>query len=628
MSIPNNPLNSGTSSSHRHILIAFEYAEDAVLLKEFDPGSATVGEPLNNKKITGKNVVVVNELNDPRFSIQEAVWDFDYGPSIGISTTASVGKIVVSDRRSPYAFLNFLYDDVVYKFFNTTNKTSLSQVTFVLKTIFSINTRDGSIETIMPAPFYFNVESIESVQSVASETPSNHILKVIGVSNSLGLLPAFSELNQFTITHKDGNIHDRVASSGFSGGGSLSTRSEGNASNRSARKERLDLSKPMSTLQDLFEGFEADLNQQRYAHKGQLQKWIREIRSDTTVDKIIIAPEQAKGPDDDELPITFKIDLDPTYKNYPVDNRNMPFEQPDVIQGNKGIAVFPIISGTSVHSAIGKLMMLSKSIGLDATKAYPTIFKVAITAIRGKEKYEINIKIRKYEIPYNPTEDDFIDRYNTGPGTAKNPLEFNINGVKEKRNVDIVAFKSNITYRTDDVMLEQQNETTAGAGVVFADREQATSERHPKLGFYETLYSGLRNLVAPHSIDGLESAQRAGDIYNLQGVSSYGQNAEYELIIHGNPNLLSDINRNPIDVVNDIDGVFNYYPKPEVDPMYVKLTIFEKSAIDEADINDAPPVFYFDDFYHMVRVVNVFGGNGEDRTFYQYLSLQRTDDLI
>jgi hypothetical protein len=622
MSIPNNPLDVGGTSTHRHILLAFEYAEDAVKLESFDPGKAIVGEPLKSDAFVGQTMVVVNETNDKRFSISEAMWDFNYAPTVGIITSTSVGRIVISDRRVAYSFLDFLRVNLL----DTLGKgTSLSHVTFVLKTIFSVNSDvDGDEDHIYPRPFYFNIDSIETLPTKKSATPKNHILKAIGISNSLGLLPALSELNQFTITHKDGNIHNTLPSSGFQGsGGGIPTRSDDNTFNTSERKKRLDLSKPMVTLQDVFEGFEADLNQQRYAHKGQLQLWLREIRSGDTVDKILIAPEQKKGPDK-SLPLTFKVDLDKEYRNYLVDNRNMPFEQPDVVQDKKGINVYSISAGSTICEAVTKIMYLSKAIGQDASVKYKTTFKTTITPIRTKTEYVINIKIRKYLIPNNPSD----KKTNTGPGTGIYPLHFYINDGPERRHTDIVSMRSNIRYQSADVVLEQQKESPVGAGVVFADREQSTSERSPELGFYETLYSGVRSLTAPHVIDGLESAQQAGNIYTLLDADSYDQTTRCDLIIHGNPNLMSDMNRNPAEVVSDVDGEVNYYPKPETEPMYVKLTIFEAQInVEGIENDDVPNRFYFDEFYHMTRVVNVFGG-GKGRSFYQYLSLQRTDDLI
>jgi hypothetical protein len=616
MSVPLNPLDGGNSSSHRHILIAFEHAEDAFKIGTFDPGAAIVGDKLQGDKIIGRNVVVVNELLDRRFSISEAMWDFNYTPAIGVSTSSSVGRIVVSDRRSAYSFLDFLRDSVLSKF---ALGTSLSHVTFVLKTIFTASTHENNLEDIIaPEPFFFNIDSIESVGTKVSQTPSNHILNAIGVSNSLGCLPAFSSLNQFSITHKDGNISANIPSGGSGGG--ITTRGSENGSNSGSRKSRLDLSKPMATLKDLFDGFEADLNQQRYAHKGQLQRWIREIRSDGNIDKIRVAPKQNKGPDADSLPITFSVDLDSEYEEYSVDNRNMPFEQPDVIQEKKGIRVYPISAGTSIITAVEQLMLLSKAVGQDAVNPTPKTFKTTVTAIRTKKEYKINIKIRKYILPENTR------GKNTGPGKARNALEFNMNDARDK-NSDIISMRSNINYRSGDTMLEQQNEGSTGAGIVFADREQATSERIPELDFYNTLYSGVRNLTGPRTIDGLESAQRAGDIYNLLDISTYSQTTDCELIIRGNPHLLSDLNRNPADVVKDMHLTYNYYPLPENDPMYVKLTIFEQKFSLDSEAT-TPLKFYFDDYYHLSRVVHIFGNNNGVRNFRQYLALQRTDDLI
>jgi hypothetical protein len=108
------------------------------------------------------------------------------------------------------------------------------------------------------------------------------------------------------------------------------------------------------------------------------------------------------------------------------------------------------------------------------------------------------------------------------------------------------------------------------------------------------------------------------------------------MVIIGNPYLMSDVNRNPGMVVSDEDGVVHYYPKPETNPMYVKLRIFQRS---QTDVNDGdggvgeenekiPEFFYYDGYYHVARVVNSFGQVAGARSFYQHLILKRGDTLI
>jgi hypothetical protein len=134
-------------------------------------------------------------------------------------------------------------------------------------------------------------------------------------------------------------------------------------------------------------------------------------------------------------------------------------------------------------------------------------------------------------------------------------------------------------------------------------------------------------MIEPYSINGLENAKSAGNIKNMVDPYTYTQTSEYELVIRGNPTILSDFNRNPVDIVNgDAGNVFNY-PRPEFEPAYVRLTIFQKSQAlnDESNI---PEKFYYDGFYHLVRVVNMFGVIKGQRSFYQKLYLRRTDDLV
>jgi hypothetical protein len=445
-------------------------------------------------------------------------------------------------------------------------------------------------------------------------------MSVVGVANTVGLARSLSTVYQMDVTHKDGNVHKEIQQPLDNQG--LATRQEENQTYGELRKQRLDKSKPMLTLKDLFEGLEADLNQQKFVHDGQLQRWLREIRDDHA-DKIVVAPQQTKGPTPEQLPIDFTVDLDPIYYDYNIDNRNMPFEQPDVRQDNVGIRSFPVRTGTEIVDLVERMMMLSKAVGDDARNKPALTYKTTITATRTvTNRYSINIKIRQYVLPHNQLEDE----NNTGPGNNIESLHFFLNDPDEK-DTDILSFKANNNYSVGDIMLERQVLDNPSAGVVYADREQGTAERRPELSFFQTMYSGIRPMIGSYTNDGLESAESAGNIMNLMDPYTYTQTTRYDVVIRGNPLLLSDVNRNPLDVVNDEDGRVNYYPKPEVDPMYVKLTIYLKSM---ALINDdrIPEQFYFDNYYHLYEVVNMFGVVGGKRSFYQTLKLKRTDDIL
>jgi len=646
MSIPANPLNESGSTTFRHILVAFKYAEDAFDVKEFNPQGVTVGGSVEG---VGPNMVVINEFTDQRFSIPEAIWDFDFTPCIGVSTSTSVGKLVVADRFVPYNFIGYLQREVLSHLnkdaSGAKNLMSLSHATFMLKTIFTVDesTVDSlgddvrSPDTVRINPFFFNIDSIESVPEVGSITPHTHILHVMGASNTTGLLRSFSSVFQMNITHKEDTIHTKIPR-GTGTGSTLRFREQEDQENNQKRKDRMDLSKPMTSLKDIFEGFEADLNQLKYTHQGQLQEWLEEINV-SHLHKITGSIKQTKEPSPEQLPISYKIDLDPLYDDYQIDNRNMPFEQPNIPQNENGIRVFPVRPGVHILDLISDIMLLSKQIGVDAIKITPKTFKVTVTAIRKRTNeigYEINIKIRRYDIPRNGiihgktiADNIVVDK---GPGEAgDNALHFFLNDPLEG-DVDVVAFKSHINYDSGDNMLEEQVEAS-GTNIVYGDREQATAERNLTVPFFQSIYSGIRPMVGSYIIDGLESAQQAGNVVNLMDRYTYTQTTDYELVILGNPFLLSDINRNPKDVVNDEDGVVHYYPKPEVNPMYLRLTIFEKSQTDPVEgageeNEDIPERFYYDGHYHIARIVNKFGIIGGGRSFYQNLILKRGDTLV
>lgn len=625
MSEPRNPLDALNNPPYRHVLIAFKYAEDAYNVN-ITPNVVDVGQSIPD---AGPNMVVVNEFKTQRYTIPEAIWDFNFIPNIGVVTNSSVGRIRVDDQYVALAFLDFLKFEVLGLFNEgepDTNLMSLGHATFVLKTFFSGADASNSPDNLNVNPFFFNVQSIESVASQdIGITPDAHIMHVMGSSNAVSLLRSFQSLYQINVTHRDGNIHDTIPTGTGTGANvGLRTRSEENRINESRRKTRLDLSKPMLTLKDVFEGLEADLNQQKFVNKAQLQRWIRQIRSEGNTDKISVPPIQTKPPVPQELPIDFVIDLDPVYNDYNVDNRNMPFEQPDVRQENVGIRVFPVETGTIIFDLIKKIMMLSKRVGEEASSAVDRqSYKITLTATRKRtNRYVVNIKIRKYTVPSNGDEG-----FNNGPGeNAVEPLHFFLNDPFE-RDVDILSFKSHLNYEVGDLMLEQQLDTP-GAGIVYADREQATAQRRPDLPFFQTPYSGIRPIIGYRDVDGLENAQRAGDILNLMDPYTYTQTTEYKMIIRGNPYLLSDVNRNPLDIIEDRDGNVEYYARPETNPMYVRITAFEASNDgDDQTPSNAPNRFYFDDFYHLARVINVFSSNS-GRGFHQHLTLRRGDVLV
>lgn len=623
MSVPSNPLDGVNSSNHFHILVAFKHAEDAFDQK-ITIESGIIGESIPN---AGENVIVVNEAVSNRFTIEHALWDFNALSPASVTTTSSVGKIGVTERVSN-SFLNFLRDVVLFRFndgFPEEEHVSLSHITFVLQTIFVLGgdeETNESINVIKCNPYFFQVDSIDSMTNNAGGDKPMHMINAISSTNTVGLLRSFSALYQTTITSKDGNIqNDNLAPDTISLG--LKQRSLENQQLKASRQRRLNKSNIMTNLKDIFEGFQKDLNEQKFIHKAQLQQWIRNIKDEPDTDKIVFPPTQTKPPNDNFLPIDYRIDLDPVYQSYRIDNRNMPFEQPDVIQTQSGIRTFPVTTGKPIIKIIKELMLLSRQVADDTRLPLgeKRTFKVAVTAFRKKDgNYLVNIKIRRIIVPKN------TENVDTGPGEIVDdgPLHFFLND-PENRDVDIISFSSSLDYEISDVMIEQQSDSP-GAGIVFGDREQGTAQRGSTTPFFKSLYNGVRNSAYPRHGDGLESAQDYGDIVGLLKRQSLAQSTRYNMVIRGNPHLLSDLNRTPNDVVNDEIGQAFIFERPEINPMYVRLTIFEDTVDDTQP--DVPIKFYYDNHYQLVRVINMFGFDGTPRSFYQQLILKRTDSLM
>lgn len=94
--------------------------------------------------------------------------------------------------------------------------------------------------------------------------------------------------------------------------------------------------------------------------------------------------------------------MEDKYNSYKIDNRNLPFEQPEQDQRLEGIRVVPFHMGTTMNSAIDTIMLMSKSVGKDFQAETPKSYRTTTTVLRGcSGQYNIHTNINSYTIPIN-----------------------------------------------------------------------------------------------------------------------------------------------------------------------------------------------------------------------------------
>lgn len=614
MSTPENPLSVFDTHNVRHVLVGFQFSKDADEYK-FTRNMGTEGTTVAGG--CGAGVIIVNELSGTRFSIEYAEWEYNFYSILDGMATSNIGQISIVENI-PFTFMDFLYKNVLPKL----GDVSLSHVAFALKTYFIGSVGTGPEEIVAGNQYVFNVSNIVSNVATNAQQPSEHIMMTMGISQTVGQLPSYSNLYQMTLTHKDGELHKKIPTPDPVIGG-LQLRSVEDGAKYPKRTERIDKSKPMKTLQDIFEAFEVELDEQKHTHKGQLQQWMRNIRDDH-VDKIKVPPKQLKQKDADPLPMVYHVDLDDKYKSYIVDNRNIPHEQPEQDQTIKGIRVIGTDTSTTIVKMVENLLTLSKKIGEDANKPIPEIPKVSISVVRECDKKQhVYVIIKKIKQPVNK------QGLNSGPGEgAIKPLTFYVNNIEKDR--EIISINTKFSYQTGDNVLEEHTDDY-NANIVYGNREQVTFERKRDVPFFETMFSGNRMIGGAKcnstefgdlscSLDGLENKQRTF----------------YTVTMYGNPHLLNDVNRKPSEVANKTAGEANYYMFPEYYPMYMKLIVYQDAYKEQGgnpkDEDWLQPVHDFTNFYHISKVRNIFNKSTSSdvamRGFVQKLEIRRTDEFM
>lgn len=596
-----NPLDNYKNYQVKYILTAFAYTEDACLT-DFGPKVGPPETVFSGEGCGKPAIVIVNQFENEKYVIANYKSEFNYFSAISPISTQMMGELLISDRIGG-EFPSFLRRAA------NILDVSISHMAFSLKIYFIGTTEDGSTETMATKPLIFNVPFI--TQSYSQMAPHTYKMHFMATYNTFGLLPTFSNLYQMTITNVDGNPSTEVPKPDVPLS-TILTRKEEDALKNAPRKIRIDKSKTMETLDDVFKGFREDLQQMKFEHKRQLQEWLSFSRDDYV--KKIEPPKQIKP---GGIPIDYIVTLDEEYKSYKVNNRNMPFEQPEQSQEKYGVRTIPISNGRHLLNVVEDLMKYSRKIGEDAGDTSPKkIFKSNINVMRRcNGKYDVFLLVKKITKPTNtPTGID------TGPGASSNPLMFEYQN-SGTDDINVESISARMTSQFDLRIMEQQVDDP-DAEVIFGNREQATAERVFNLDFFKSMYSGLRTTVNSMN-NGLESARDAGEIDNNIINIPY-QKINFSANIRGNPALLSDLCRNPFMVKNDDADNPTFYPKPEYEPMYAKVLMYLDPPAKSLDIIDdeSDKIYYFTKFYHLYKVTSTIDGD----SFKQALTMLRSDD--
>lgn len=613
-----NPLSRFQSYDVKHVVVGFRFSEDACTLNiGADIGkSGTIidGEKMKETNCKGPAIVVINEIQDPTFVLYEAetYWNF-FSPN-STTTGSYSGYMHIQDR------VGMLFAQRLRKYCETLGM-ALGHITFAWKTFYIGTLANGETEVVTANPMIFHITDF--VQSLSADIGRAYIMSFVSSYNTFGQLPQFSKMFQTTLTHADGNVDKEVPASDNASTGLVSRQQE-DAVKNAARKRRLDKSKPMKTLQDVFNSMQTEMTEQGYPHKTQVQDWQASVRNDYTKK---LSPPKQYLPD---LPLKYTIKLEDKYNSYKIDNRNLPFEQPEQDQRLEGIRVVPFHMGTTMNSAIDTIMLMSKSVGKDFQAETPKSYRTTTTVLRGcSGQYNIHTNINSYTIPINR-----VNGPDTGPGDGviDGPLEYVFQDSEQKgRDIISINYRSNVTPVQKN--MEQATEGADDIGVVYGNREPISIQRMPQSGddFFTSGYAGNRGFVGLQQINGLESSDTASVIKSNLTPSMIKQTTSYNIKIVGNAYIVNDINRNPLDVKEDKGdgpGRWRYilYDKPEYVPMYLKLTVYMKPETQlagpgEGNVDDT---YFYSGYLHITRIVTSYR-LGE---FTQLIEGVRTEDSI
>lgn len=605
MSDPRNPVDQYDTYKTVAILAAFKYTDAA------EETTLPLDIKLDRGDPVGEGIVILNDARPTATDLVRFQHTYEWN-SLDVNHTFSAGEMLVSDRNA-VSLISFIRSSVIEEF-----NTSLENLTFSLRLFWILDKNDtDDTEVIKSSHFIF---SIPEIRHSSDGTHNYYSMPMLSLYNMKCQLPNYSNLYNMTITHEDGNLAEKTPTPN-PGGGSIKPRGEEDGSKLSPRKERMDLSKPMITLEDVTNGIKADLEARNDMHKGQLQAWQSIIRDDFS-DKINRSPEQVK-----DVPIKYNFSLGSEYPEYIIDNRNLPFEQPEQNQTKAGIRSIPTRTGETLSRLISRVMNMSKRVGEDAGEGFT--YKIATPWRRLKSNIiNYDIVIDKIENPTNQK-----GGKDTGPGESAvdSGLTFYY---KLDNNWDVIGLYGR-TSRNDILTVIEANAETEDGRVSFGgDRETMAVEREQEVTeFFRVGFSGPTALHNEKRVMGVEYPKEFAQATRMKLRSQTMQDSEMTITINGNPELYSDLLRNPSDVANSSLGspAPSHYQFIEKYPIYARLIIRNTSSNNTEDDlepeqeNKIPDKYHHEDTYMHIHRIDTIMERGK---FLQKLHMLRRDDVV
>lgn len=601
-----NPLDKLQNIDVKYVLAAFAYTEDACHTK-ITPSLGSIGTRFSGESCGGPAVVIVNEFKDPSYAIDLFETEFNYYSALAPTSTQMLGQIRISDRiggRFP-TFLKKCSEEL---------GVSQTHMAFSLVVYFSgyLNVNGASIkEVIATKPFIFNMGTL--VQTFTGGTNNYYSMMVMATYNTFGLMPTFSKMYQQSITNVNGNPSQEVPKPDLPLAQIL-PRGVEDSLKEPLRKDRIDKSKPMETLGDAYDSLAEDLMQQKYEHQRQLQEWQSFIRDDYV--KKIQKPVQIKP---GGIPVDYRLTLEDGLRDYKIDNRNLPFEQPEQNQEKYGVRTIPVFLGEHLINFVSRMMKYSRQLSEEAKRKPRKSFKSVITIIRRCQgKYDAFLKTSQILLPTNnPSGSD------TGPDKAVQPLvlEYQRSGTDDSQVLSVSGSSASLI---DYSILEKQIDDP-DAEVVYGNREQVTAERTSQVDFFNSLFSGIRPSINVRHNAGLESGEDAGyfDTHLMGNINA--QPNQFTITMRCDPNLMSDLFRNPWDVVFGDGQDCVYYSRPEIHPMYMILKVYLdplRAAHGLREDEIPANTHYHLKYYHISKVKTIITDTG----YNHEITLLREDD--
>lgn len=607
MSQPVNPLAKFSRYQVQHVLLAFSNTE-AACQYSFPPFFAgKCGDALTGLQ-SGSGYVIVNETKDPSYRIKDLVWSFDFFSPIASNTTISAGSFTIADARGNQ-FPSFLR--------RTAKRMGVAEtrITFYLQTVFTGDVEStGTIEQYSSKPLIFQIT--DTASGFRDKVANLFTFNFVFLYNTVAQLPQYSALSQFTVTNSENSPARSVPSPSVVNKGIVSRAEEDRLRSRE-RSARMERSRPMRNLEQLFNGFQAELKEMRYAHRAQLQELMSIIRPSEK--KKLKTPKPKRAKEGVGLPIDYNVEIDERFSQYPVDNRNLISEQTEIKQNSAGIESITLPAGSTIYSAVDDLMKTASNVGRDirAGLGYKTVVSTEFDA---EGVMRNSIRVNQYQIPRN--KEGVIDTGDNADSRVR-PFELKYMDGEESADVFSLSFASSPTVNFS-ILEDDADDIGEGKAFSSSQREQISFERSDTDDFMKDGYSGLRVTSDPVN-GGLESSINgvAVDIHRhhmniVQGTLSIAK-------IAGNPDLYSDLARNPRDVAEGRSSGARLFRYPEMHPMYLKLRVRIGKTPVSADKGQNDEEYWYHTYnYHLSGVTNsIIGGQ-----FVQTLRLLSTDDAI